>query len=141
MLVTGIQPENHVEIWLVILFFSRKKFHTRQVFVLISSMKLGPDKQHCSVLSKFLCLQAFLFFCLQLSDTFLAALERLMIVQIGSYPRMPHRHRFLCDRSVLLILIALAPKGPTLKNFLSKVGKFEFESNSYNIQCLPHICV
>ncbi|XP_071796803.1 DNA-dependent protein kinase catalytic subunit-like [Asterias amurensis] len=56
-----------------------------------------------------------------LSDTFLAALERLMIVQIGSYPRMPHRHQFLCDRSVLLILIALAPKGPTLKNFLSKV--------------------
>ena len=47
LLVTGIQllfayPENHVEIWLVILFLSRKKFHAKQIFVLSSSMKLGP---------------------------------------------------------------------------------------------------
>ena len=45
-LVTGIQllfahPENHVEIWLVILFLSRKKFHAKQIFVLSSTMKLG----------------------------------------------------------------------------------------------------
>ncbi len=48
LLVTGSQllfayPENHVEIWLVILFLSRKKFHAKQIFVLSSSMKLGPD--------------------------------------------------------------------------------------------------
>ena len=47
-LVTGIQllfayPENQVEIWLVILFLSRKKFNAKQIFVLSSSMKLGPD--------------------------------------------------------------------------------------------------
>ena len=47
MLVTGIQlliayPENHVEVWLVILFLSRKEFHAKQIFVLSSSMKLGP---------------------------------------------------------------------------------------------------
>ena len=47
-LVTGIQllfahPENHVKIWLVILFLSRKESHTKQIFVLSSSMKLGPD--------------------------------------------------------------------------------------------------
>ena len=34
--------QNHVEIWLVILFLSRKKFHAKQIFVLSSSMKLGP---------------------------------------------------------------------------------------------------
>ena len=44
---TGIQllfayPENHMEIWLVNLFLSRKKFHAKQMFVLSSSMKLGP---------------------------------------------------------------------------------------------------
>ena len=47
LLFTGIQllfanPENHVEIWLVILFLSRKKFPAEQIFVLTSSMKLGP---------------------------------------------------------------------------------------------------
>ena len=31
-----------MEIWLVILFLSRKKFHAKQIFVLSSSMKLGP---------------------------------------------------------------------------------------------------
>ena len=48
LLVTGIQllfayPENHMEIWLVIMFLSRQKFHAKQIFVLSSSMKLGPD--------------------------------------------------------------------------------------------------
>ena len=47
LLVTRIQlsfayPENHVEIWLVILFLSRRKFHAEQIFVLSSSMNLGP---------------------------------------------------------------------------------------------------
>ena len=32
-----------IEILLVILFLSRKKFHSKQMFVLSSSMKLGPD--------------------------------------------------------------------------------------------------
>ena len=36
-------PENHVEIWLVIMILSRKTFHAKQMFVLSSSMKLGPS--------------------------------------------------------------------------------------------------
>ena len=32
-----------MEIWLVILFLSRKKCHAKQICVLSSSMKLGPD--------------------------------------------------------------------------------------------------
>ena len=31
-----------MEIWLVILFLSRKKFHAKQIFVLSSSVKLVP---------------------------------------------------------------------------------------------------
>ena len=31
------------QIWLVILFFSRKKFHAKQICVLSSAMKLGPE--------------------------------------------------------------------------------------------------
>ena len=45
VLVTGTRllfayPENHVEIWLVILLLSRQKFHAKQMFVLSSSTKL-----------------------------------------------------------------------------------------------------
>ena len=32
-----------MEIWLVILFLSRKKFHAKQIFVLRSFLKLCPD--------------------------------------------------------------------------------------------------
>ena len=46
LIVTGIQllfayPKKQVDIWLVILFLSRQKFHAKQIFVLSSSMKLG----------------------------------------------------------------------------------------------------
>ena len=47
LLVTGSQlliayPENHVKIWLVILFLLRKKFHAQRICVLSSSLKMGP---------------------------------------------------------------------------------------------------
>ena len=41
-----------MEIWLVILFLSRKKFPAKQIFVLSSSMKLGPE---CTITN--VCLQ------------------------------------------------------------------------------------
>ena len=49
LLVTGVQllfayPKNHVENWLVILFLSREKFHAKQILLLSSAMKLGPDQ-------------------------------------------------------------------------------------------------
>ena len=48
LLVTGNQllfayPKNHVEMWVVILFWARQTFHAKQIFVLSSSMKLGQD--------------------------------------------------------------------------------------------------
>ena len=47
LLVTGNQlldPENHVKIWMDILFLLRKKIYAKQYFVLTGFMKLGPDK-------------------------------------------------------------------------------------------------
>ena len=51
LLVTGTQllftyPENHVEIWSVILFLSREKFHAKQIVMLSSSMKLGSGADY-----------------------------------------------------------------------------------------------
>ena len=39
-----------MEIWLVILFLSRQKFHAKHIFVLSSFMKLGPGVS-CSIVS------------------------------------------------------------------------------------------
>ena len=36
-------PENYLETWLVIMFLSRQKFPAKQIVVLSSSMKLGPE--------------------------------------------------------------------------------------------------
>ena len=61
MVVTGIQllfsyPENHMEIWLVNLFLSRKKFHAKQMFVLSSSMKLGPGPSVSQLFTPIVCI-------------------------------------------------------------------------------------
>ena len=48
-----------MEIWLVILFLSRKTFHAEQIFVLSSAMKLGPGllyRQSASTTLARLCL-------------------------------------------------------------------------------------
>ena len=42
-----------MEIWLVIPFF-RKKFYAKQIFVLSSSMKLGPELGLSNALERFL---------------------------------------------------------------------------------------
>ncbi|XP_022110985.1 DNA-dependent protein kinase catalytic subunit-like isoform X2 [Acanthaster planci] len=56
-----------------------------------------------------------------LSDSFQAALERLVVVQVSSYPRVPNKYQYLSHQAILLVLIALSSKGATLKNFLSRV--------------------
>ena len=40
-----------METWLVILFLSRKKFHAKQIFMLSSSMRVGPGLMNDFVLS------------------------------------------------------------------------------------------
>ena len=48
-----------MEMWLVILFLSRKKFHAKQIYVLSSSMKLGPERpgKKRNVYARSLCYQ------------------------------------------------------------------------------------
>ena len=48
----SLNPENHVEIWLVILFLIRKKFHAKQIVVLTCFVKLGPGDEVIFVTSE-----------------------------------------------------------------------------------------
>lgn len=62
--------------------------------------------------------------CLQLSESFLSSLERLVVVLVDHYPRLkPSSLGPLCHKVILLVLVALAEKGPTLQPFVSHVGQ------------------
>ncbi|XP_033121520.1 DNA-dependent protein kinase catalytic subunit-like [Anneissia japonica] len=57
----------------------------------------------------------------QLSDSFILPLEHLFAVMINSFPQVPFYQQFLCSKALLNVLITLAPKGSTLKDFLSVI--------------------
>lgn len=49
-------------------------------------------------------------------------LERLLVVQIDSYPQYSERMQGACCKSILKVLVATASKGPVLWSFISSVG-------------------
>ena len=62
--------------------------------------------------------------CLQLSESFVSFLERLVVVLVEHYPRLaPSSMGPVCHKVILLVLIALAGKGPILQSFVSHVGQ------------------
>lgn len=50
-------------------------------------------------------------------------LERLLVVQIDSFPQYSEKMQATCCRSILKVLVAVASKGPVLLSFISSVGK------------------
>ena len=50
-------------------------------------------------------------------------LERLLVVQIDSYPQYSERMQSACGRAILKVLVAMASKGPVLWSFISSVGE------------------
>ncbi|GAA6219422.1 DNA-dependent protein kinase catalytic subunit [Lates japonicus] len=48
-------------------------------------------------------------------------LERLLVVQIDSFPQHSERMQTTCCRSILKVLVAIASKGPVLWSFISSV--------------------
>ena len=61
--------------------------------------------------------------CLQLSESFLTSLERLVVVLVEHYPRLAPKMGPLCHKATLMVFIALAERGPTLQSFVSHVGQ------------------
>lgn len=51
-------------------------------------------------------------------------LERLLVVQIDSFPQYSERMQIACTRSILKVLVAIASKGPVLWSFISSVGEW-----------------
>lgn len=60
--------------------------------------------------------------CCQIPEVYTPLLERLLVVQIDSFPQYSERMQTVCCRSILKVLVAMASKGPVLWSFISSVG-------------------
>uniref|UniRef100_A0A3Q2PZS8 DNA-dependent protein kinase catalytic subunit n=1 Tax=Fundulus heteroclitus TaxID=8078 RepID=A0A3Q2PZS8_FUNHE len=57
----------------------------------------------------------------QIPEVYTPLLERLLVVQIDSFPQYSERMQFACSRSILKVFVAVASKGPVLWSFISSV--------------------
>ncbi|XP_029002542.1 DNA-dependent protein kinase catalytic subunit isoform X2 [Betta splendens] len=57
----------------------------------------------------------------KIPEVYTPLLERLIVVQIDSFPQYSERMQTACSRSILKVLVAIASKGPVLWSFISSV--------------------
>ncbi|XP_059900479.1 DNA-dependent protein kinase catalytic subunit [Gadus macrocephalus] len=57
----------------------------------------------------------------KIPEVYTPLLERLLVVQIDSYPQYSERMQSACGRAILKVLVAMASKGPVLWSFISSV--------------------
>lgn len=60
----------------------------------------------------------------QISDSVLASLERLVVVLFNNFTRLAKGSKFLCCKAVVRVLFNLSSKGAVLRRFLSEVGMY-----------------
>lgn len=61
----------------------------------------------------------------QISDSVLASLERLVVVLFNNFTRLAKGSKFLCCKAVVRVLFNLSSKGAVLRRFLSEVGMYQ----------------
>ncbi|XP_024136141.1 DNA-dependent protein kinase catalytic subunit isoform X1 [Oryzias melastigma] len=57
----------------------------------------------------------------KIPEVYTPLLERLLVVQIDSFPQYSEKMQFNCSRSIIKVLVAMASKGPVLWSFISSV--------------------
>ncbi|XP_071387705.1 DNA-dependent protein kinase catalytic subunit [Centroberyx affinis] len=57
----------------------------------------------------------------KIPEVYTPLLERLLVVQIDTFPQYSERMQTACCRSILKVLVAMASKGPVLWSFISSV--------------------
>ena len=71
----------------------------------------------------------------QIPEVYTPVLERLLVVQIDSFPQYSVRMQPTCTRAIVKVLVAMASKGPVFWSFISSVGELKKLSPTlaYNI--------
>nr|XP_006812076.1 PREDICTED: DNA-dependent protein kinase catalytic subunit-like [Saccoglossus kowalevskii] len=57
----------------------------------------------------------------EVSDTFLSSLETMTVILMENFPRFGKALHYTCYKSITAVLVALSPKGATLRNFVSRI--------------------
>lgn len=65
-------------------------------------------------------------FSFQVPEVYTCVLERLLVVQIDTYPQYSQKMQYTTCRSIIKVLVAMAARGPVLWSFTSSVGKSHF---------------
>ena len=60
----------------------------------------------------------------QISDSVLVSLEKLVVVLFNNFTRLGKGSRFLCCKALVRVLFNLSWKGAVLRKFLSEVGMY-----------------
>lgn len=83
------------------------------------------NRHGCTISPAYLQVSAFLFFpFFQIPEVYTPVLERLLVVQLDSFPQYSEKMQSTCCRSILKVLLAMTSKGPVLWGFISSVGMF-----------------
>lgn len=61
-----------------------------------------------------------------LPETYTVSLEHLMVILVENMPSIPQKTHFLCIRALLLVLMALFPKGSSFIQVLSGFGRCKY---------------
>uniref|UniRef100_A0A674JBQ4 DNA-dependent protein kinase catalytic subunit n=1 Tax=Terrapene triunguis TaxID=2587831 RepID=A0A674JBQ4_9SAUR len=61
-------------------------------------------------------------------EVYTPVLERLIVVQIDSFPQYSVKMQSACCKSIVKVFLALAGKGPVLWSFISTVGEYLFKN-------------
>uniref|UniRef100_A0A3P8W2M6 DNA-dependent protein kinase catalytic subunit n=1 Tax=Cynoglossus semilaevis TaxID=244447 RepID=A0A3P8W2M6_CYNSE len=61
----------------------------------------------------------------KIPEVYTPLLERLLVVQIDSFPQYSDKMQTACCRSILKVFVAMASKGPVLWSFIGSVGKWK----------------
>uniref|UniRef100_A0A8C7SL94 DNA-dependent protein kinase catalytic subunit n=1 Tax=Oncorhynchus mykiss TaxID=8022 RepID=A0A8C7SL94_ONCMY len=61
----------------------------------------------------------------KIPEVYTPVLERLLVVQIDSFPQYSVRMQPTCTRAIVKVLVAMASKGPVFWSFISSVGELK----------------
>lgn len=82
------------------------------------------NRHYCRVISPVFKSAIYFPFFSQIPEVYTPVLERLLVVQLDSFPQYSERMQNACCKSILKVFLAMASKGPVLWGFISSVGMF-----------------
>lgn len=73
----------------------------------------------------------FILFYFQVPEVYTSVLERLLVIQIDTFPQYSQRMQYTTCRSIIKVLVAMAARGPVLWSFTASVGENQLQNAGF----------